>query len=184
MFLLHIQNNKTNFNQILKIKILIEKLKNKIIFLKQIKANKKLKNLRLFFSEKYRSLNTQEDLIKYIISISLLKTNTNIYVTDVKGQLKFFCSAGSISFSGKQKIKKPLVLIHLLKVFITKVKFLTTKPVALHLKNFNKFYELLVLNILKTKFFIKIIRNYNIQPHNGCRPKKIKRNKRKKIFFK
>jgi ribosomal protein S11 len=187
MFLLQIQNNKkiniANFNQILKIKILIEKLKNKILFLEHVKDNRKLKSLKLFLSKKNQDLDIQGNLIKYIIGISLLKTNTFIYVTDIKGQLKFSCSAGLINLSGKQKIKKPLVLINLLKLISTKINFISTKPVALHLINFNKYYEQFALNILKIKFFIKIIRNYNIQPHNGCRPKKLKRTKRKKFFF-
>jgi ribosomal protein S11 len=186
MFLSHIQNNKINqinFNQILKIKILIKKLKNKVFFLTQIKENKKLRNLKLFLPKKKFFSNTQEDLVKYVIGISLLKTNSILYVTNIKGQLKFFCSAGLVGLTGKQKIKKPLVLINLLKIFIKKAKFLNVSPVALHLKNFNKYYELFVLNILKTKFFIKIIKNFTVQPHNGCRPKKIKKKKRKKILF-
>lgn len=187
MFLLHIQNdkkiNQANLHQILKIKILIEKLKNKTFFLKQVKESKKLKSLRLSLSTN-KSLDVQKSFVKYIIGISLLRTNTIVYVTDIKGRLKFLCSAGTINLSGKQKIKKPLVLINLLKALTTKVKFIGSEPVALHLKNFNEYYELFTLNILKTKFFIKIIRNYNVQPHNGCRPKKLKRTKRKKISFK
>ena len=39
--------------------------------------------------------------------------------------------------------------------------------------------------MVKKKFFIKLIKDYNLQPHNGCRPKKIKRKRKgRKLKFK
>ena len=33
---------------------------------------------------------------------------------------------------------------------------------------------------LKKKFFIKVVRSFNLYPHNGCRKKKVRRKKFKK----
>lgn len=115
----------------------------------------------------------------------MLKSNTVINVTDIKGNLKFSQTSGSIKLTGKQKVKQPIALVKLLKVLILKTKFLTNQPIALHLKNITRYYKLFIIFMVKKKFFIKLIKDYNLQPHNGCRPKKIKRKRKgRKLKFK
>ena len=67
--------------------------------------------------------------------------------------------------------------INLFKVLIVKAKFLKNKPIALHFKNTKSFYETLIINLLQNKYYIVSVQSCNLSPHNGCRPKKLRRTK-------
>lgn len=121
----------------------------------------------------------KENLISYVINVNLSPTNTLVNVTDVNGNPKMSFSAGLIKLTKRQKKAQPMALINIFKVLLLKAKFLTNKPVALHFKNTKVFYESLIIKALKDKLFIKSIQSYNLSPHNGCRPKKLKRIKRR-----
>ena len=142
-----------------------------------------LKNIRNL-SLNLNKIKNVNNLFKYIIGISLTNTNTNVYITDIKGNIKFSSSAGFLNMTGNQKIRKPGVIIKLLYLIIEKPKFIKNYPTALVFKNFTKYYISLILLLLKKHFFIKCVKVYNSKPYNGCRPKKIKRKKRRKLFFK
>nr|YP_010242145.1 ribosomal protein S11 [Minutocellus polymorphus]QTI83146.1 ribosomal protein S11 [Minutocellus polymorphus] len=124
-----------------------------------------------------KSLTTlyKQNLVSYIVHINLTSTNTLVSVTDIKGNVKLFYSSGQVNLKGKQKTKQPAALINILKRLFLKAKFMQNEPLAIHFKNTRSHYEAFIVKMLKTKFFIKTIRSYNMQPHNGCRPKKIKR---------
>lgn len=183
MFLLHINSHDKVFGKsaprIKQQNFLKVKFKKQIKFLNLLKTNKKTKDLSLIFKNKIKSGSP----LKYVLGISLSNTNTNVYVTDVKGKIKYLSSAGFLGLSGNQKIKKPAVLIKLLQLTIKKTEFMGNLPIALHLKNFTESYVSLILSIVSKYFNIKHIRVYNNKPYNGCRPKKIKRKKRRKKFF-
>ena len=176
----------------------INKLVNKLSVLrttKNIKATKRLKvllaarlaktskTLQYYFkipNKKSSVKNFKQSLIVYIININLTNTNTLVSITDIKGNVKIFYSSGQVNLKGKQKTKQPAALVNILKLLMVKAKFIQSKPLALHFKNTKPHYESFIIKMLKKKFFIKTIRSYNLQPHNGCRPKKIKRFKKKK----
>jgi ribosomal protein S11 len=127
--------------------------------------------------------------ILYIINISILKKNTTIQVMNTKGQLKLFCSASSsLKLSGKQKVMQPKVLITLLKHFLNRALFLKNKNynenklIALHTKYLSRKFLKLVVRRLKKQVTIKTINYSNFFPHNGCRPKKLRRLKHKKKY--
>jgi ribosomal protein S11 len=177
-----IESSKLNLNKFLSgIKLkkqYIEKLKNKISELNGVsKVNPK--DLESVVSTKNYSLTKSDYLVMYIIDISFSETNTLLHVTDFAGNLEFFCSAGSLNYKGKQKKLRFFVFRDLFRILVSKLTFLKGKPVALHLKNVgsNKFW---IIKKLKTKFFIKVVRNYNLYPFNGCRKKKMRRKKFKK----
>jgi len=172
--------------RLLFIKILIQK--NKLIrqyycfkyFNKNF--NSTTTNLRLNFNKNFKldfKKKKKQNLITYIINIYLTNTNTFINITDLKGNSKVYYSSGYLNLKGKQKIKQPLTIINILKILITKTKFLKNKPIAIHFKNIKSYYESLITKKIKNKFFIKFIRSYNLQSHNGCKLKKIKRFKKK-----
>ena len=143
--------------------------------------SKRIKDiLNKFYLKKY---NKSYDLIYYIINIDFSNTNTIITIIDIKGNLKYYCTSGLFKLIGKQKKRQPTAIILLLKNMLTHVKFLSNKPVALHFKNIPLKYEFLIIKFLKENMFLKTVRSYNLQPCNGCRPKKIKRIKRKRHFF-
>jgi len=157
----------------------IKKLKNKVILLNTIKEkNYKTFNSTLSFCKNSERLLKEDFLISYIIDITFSKTNTFLHVMDFSGNLKFFCSAGSLQYKGKGKKSRSLVFKDIYKILIFKLKFLKDQPIALHLKNvgFAKFW---IIKLLKKKFFIKIVRSFNIYPYNGCRKKKMRRKKLK-----
>ena len=100
-------------------------------------------------------------------------------VIDIKGKLRFFRSAGSVELKGKRKTKQPLALNSLINSLKSDAKFLHNQPIALHLLNVNSFSYTYVLSKLEEKFFITYIRLFKSVPHNGCRPRKIKRGKKR-----
>ena len=155
-------------------------------FLLSVKLLSKSKVLRLCYKSVFNKFSSKpittkkfrQNLIAYIVTINLTNTNTIISVTDIKGNVKMFYSSGQVNLKGKQKTKQPAALINILKHLIAKAKFIKQEPVALHFRNTKSHYESFIVKMLKNRFFLKTIRSYNLQPHNGCRPKKIKRFKR------
>lgn len=112
----------------------MKQLKNKVLRLIHIKEqNYKSINYNFFLS--HPDLTKHKDFIKYIINISSSRSNTSLHITDFSGILKFGCSAGNLSFSGKNKRAKTPVLKAILRVLNQKLKILQNKPVALHLNN-------------------------------------------------
>jgi ribosomal protein S11 len=175
-----IEDSRLNLNKFIdSIKLkkqYIEKLKNKISDLNGV-SKTNYKDLESVVITKNHSLIKNDFLVMYIIDISFSETNTLLHVTDFAGNLEFFCSAGSLNYKGKQKKLRFLVFRDLFRILVSKLTFLKGKPIALHLKNVgsNKFW---IIKKLKTKFFIKVVRNFNLYPFNGCRKKK---NEAKKI---
>lgn len=147
--------------------------------LKQSNINNKsvLKLLKTDYNFNY--FQTTSKLISYIIIIKMSLTNTLVSLVDINGNLLISLSAGQLNFKGKQKKKQPAVLIALLKELLSKASFVGNKPIAIHFKNTKFYHESIVISMLSEKFFIQFIKSYNLLPHNGCRPKKIKRLKNK-----
>ena len=121
----------------------------------------------------------KQNLINYIIKINSTKTNTFLNITDNRGNLKLSFSSGLLGLKKRQKVMQPNAYIQLLKKVFLNAKFLKNKTVSLQFKNIKPFHELFILKMLKDKIFVKTLRSYNLYPHNGCRPKKIKRFKRR-----
>jgi ribosomal protein S11 len=120
-----------------------------------------------------------KNLVTYIITISFSKSNASLHITDFSGTLKFSCSAGNLSFIGKQKKARTPVLKAILRVLNQKLKALQKKPVALHLKNVG-FKKRWIVKRLWKKLLVKVVRCFNTHPHNGCRKRKARRKKFKK----
>ena len=185
MFLLQIKKTKIEQNKALQIaylKNVIKKVKKEILFFKQIKDDKTFTDLRFLLSQvsSFKSKN----LINYIIGISIYNTKIIIYLSDIKGTIKFFCTAGSLGIKRKQTNKKIAVLIKLMKVMMYKIKYVSKEDlIALHLKNCNKQLSTFISVFLAKYYNIELIRVDNNKPHNGCRPRKIKRKKRRKLNF-
>jgi ribosomal protein S11 len=169
-----------NLIKYLKLNMYIKKIETKMSFLKQIDEKKGIKSVNFIYDYSFRF--KPKTLIKYIISINLLEKNTFLNVTDIKGNLRFFRSSGFVNLKGKRKIKQPLVLKNLIDSLKREAKFLHNETVALHLTNISSFSYRYILSKLEEKIFIIFIRVFDLKPHNGCRPRKIKRrkNRRKK----
>jgi hypothetical protein len=190
MFLLHIEKNKIKNNNLLEIthiQNLSKKIKNQIFFFKKLKKTENIKNLRFLISKTDVFLpDTLEspNIIKYVVGISMYSTNTILYLSDVKGTVKFFCTAGSLKMNKKQRRKKIPVIIKLIKFMMPKISFIPEDvPIALHLKNFNQYLSFFALNFLLSYRQIEMLKIDNSEPHNGCRPRKPKRKKTQRLNF-
>lgn len=170
------QNNLNKFFKNIHLKKkYIKTLKNSISLLK----NNNYRNLEITKSNiQSTNYDLKEDfLVTYIIDLTFSKTNTLLHVMDFAGNLKFFCSAGSLQYKGKRKkISRYSVFRYMYKVLVYKLKFLKGQPLALHLKNVGS-TKFLIIKLLKKKLFIKVIKSYDLYPHNGCRKKKVIRKK-------
>lgn len=119
-------------------------------------------------------------LIFYVIYFNFSLSNTYLQITDSSGKSKIFYSAGLVDLKGKQKVLKKLVLVKLFNLLtLIKRKFIKNAPVALHFKNVGS-TKLLIVKKLKRKFFIKIIKTFELKAYNGCRKKKERRKRQRK----
>lgn len=121
----------------------------------------------------------KRSFVEYVVDINLSPTNTLINITDAGGNPKRVFSAGSVGLTKQQKKQQPNAIIRIFKMLLLKSTFLKDKPVAIHLRNVKTFHKTLILKILKSRLFIKSVQTFNLLPHNGCRPKKIRRVKRR-----
>jgi len=132
------------------------------------------------FSSKKVLINpVKQVLTNYIISIHTSQTNTLVSVTDIKGKVIISLSSGSLKLKKKQKKTQPLAIMTILKHLLLKANFLHNKIIVIHFKNVKTYYESLIIKLLSNILFIKSIKSYNLSPHNGCRPKKLKRFKQR-----
>ena len=128
-----------------------------------------------FISYIYVSFFNNIKLISYVININLSSTNTIININNIKGNPKFFYSAGMFNLQKKQKIRQPKATILILRALLLKSKVFKTKPVAVHFNNLFFNYQSYIFKKLKQKIFTKLVMSYSFHSHNGCRLKKKKR---------
>ena len=167
------------FNSISIKKRYFQNFKKKLFLLNSVKQkNYKFVNL-MMLQNSFKIRLVEDNIIMYIIDLTFSQSNTFLHVMDAAGNLKFYCSAGHLNYKGKAKKGRFNVFKSIYLILITKLRFLTGKPVALHLKNvgFNRFW---IIKKLKKKFFIKNVKIFNFFPFNGCRKKKVRRKKIKK----
>merc|ERR1712115_84496 len=121
----------------------------------------------------------KQNPLSYILTLSISQTNTLINLSNTEGKLLISLSSGCLNLKKRQKKLQPLALISLLKSLILIADFNSKESVTVHFRNVKSYYESLVINLLKDVIFIKSIKSYNLQPHNGCRPRKLKKIKRR-----
>ena len=128
-----------------------------------------------FISYLFFAFFNNQKLISYVITINLSPTNTLINVKTIKGNPRFFYSAGMCNLQKKQKIRQPKAIITILRALLLKTKLFKTKPVAVHFNNLFFNHQTYILKKLKQKIFTKLVTSYTCFSHNGCRLKKKKR---------
>lgn len=155
-----------------------DKLSEQVLLLNKVSN---YRNIKVNTSVSNKNLRKDDFLVSYIITISFLKANTTLTVSDIKGNLKVFYSAGSVDLAGKQKKNRVKAVSRLIVLLFKKALFIKNSPVAVHLYNVTS-HKQLIVNKLKNQFFIRIIKSFNQAPYNGCRKKKIRRKKYVKNF--
>jgi ribosomal protein S11 len=155
----------------------MERLSEIILYLTKANEsnNRKLITKNLNLKNRNFDCNSQQKMIRYIINIKFTASNTLVNVTDIEGNPKVFLSSGVVGLKGKMKKYHPTAIVKILKFLVSKIKFVGASPVAIHFIGAKRYQILLAIKLLKTKVFIKTIRNYNLKAYNGCRPRKMKR---------
>lgn len=182
--------SNTLFNAVSnKLKLKVSLLNEERVYIQTLKTH--INSLKRMKEDSYKSLglkklpqefDTRQNLvIMYVINISFLKANTTIHVSDAKGNLKLFYSAGSVGLAGKQKRKRRTAVAKLISLLLKKATFLGKNPIALHLKNVT-FYKKLIVARLKKTLYIRVLKSFNQIPYNGCRKRKLRRKKYTKKF--
>src|SRR6056300_400629 len=98
----------------------IKTLKNKIVSVNDLKVkNYKKVSFMSPSLKKSDSLLKEDFLIKYIIDVTFSRTNTFVHVMDFSGQLKFFCSAGTLNYKGKSKKARYSVFRDIYRVLVS-----------------------------------------------------------------
>lgn len=117
-------------------------------------------------------------LVFYNIYLKFSPTNSNLQIVESNGNSVIFFSAGCLKLKGKQKIARKLVLskFFIMLKLLKNLFFTDNFPVALHLRNVGS-YKFKIIKELKSIFFIKIIKIFELESFNGCRGKKIRRKK-------
>ena len=145
-----------------------------------------LKNMKAYlFANKIQNNLELEDpnlvLFKYIIGIKKTPTNLLYHATHMNGEIIVANTKNKIlSKLETYKIDSNSVtgLNQLILNLINEIKKTVTKdsPVMLHLHDFKDYESTLILNTLASqhKINIRAVVLTNTNPHNGCRPPKIK----------
>lgn len=167
-FILHNLIIKLFFNFL--IPSIISEIKIKMHILKYLKNNP------LYYISYFDFINIKIS-INYIIKFIIYKKNIMLHLTDIKGTTLLYINSGLLNNLKNQKINKHTIL-KTLSIVLENVHFSKNSQIAIHfnsnLKNFNK----LIIKFIKSNYKINIIKLFNLTPHNGCRPKKLKRLKR------
>jgi ribosomal protein S11 len=192
MLLLQIQKNlinKKKFFKILHLKKVILMIKKRIKSTKILKKTKEKKILRININLN-RNINDDsstfmydsEKLIHFIIGITAQKINTIVYLSDIKGTIKLYCTTGSLRVKKKQRKKKVPTLVRLFNYIVPKMsKIINKRNVALHLNNISEKHGSFAISYLKKHFDLQFIKLRNDTPHNGCRPRKLNFKKNRRI---
>lgn len=156
-----------------KTQVFKQTVKKLVVFLK-----KKIKLKKKFLSNKVvTSKGFNQNTIRYVINIISFSSNTIINVTDVNGTVLVSISEGSIDLSKDSKKSQRTSVLKILKVLLAKAGFIKNKAVAVNFKNVKRYQESFFIKVLKPKIFIKSVQSFTLLPHNGCRPRKLKRRK-------
>jgi small subunit ribosomal protein S11 len=131
------------------------------------------KLLYLKFQKTPTKINPQKQDVHGIVTVNLSNSNIIINISDLKGNCIIKSSSGLVNYKGNEKVRK-YALVNIIKTLIDQSDSLNYKNLAIHFKGIKK-YRPLIINLLKKKFIITIIKHRYILPHNGCRPKKAKR---------
>ena len=108
------------------------------------------------------------------IICNLNYSNFKIHVTDADGNMEYSVNSGLLQFRGSQKTSRHAILA-IVNRLVSKKHYYLGRNMAIHIKGFVRKYNKLITSKVKNNFTVKLIRYYNLHPHNGCRPKKIRR---------
>ena len=110
-----------------------------------------------------------------IVSVNASINNTILTLTDLKGRVILVRSCGCLGFKGKKKRTTKFAIKSTIFSILTKIKELKWHNVILSLKGFSKGRYYIYESFQKSDLTITLISDNTSIPHNGCRPKKLRR---------
>jgi hypothetical protein len=181
-----IKNNNKNLELFLKIFSNIFKKPTTFKISKQLKHVKKVKVYK-YQKLKQSKLKLKTGIFKYMIGIK--KTSTNLYynVTKTNGRVITSDTKNRVLSKAIDPTQNPNTkktdLDYVLKAIQHETKHKIKKffPTLLHVQNFKQYIIKKILKSLLPFYNIKALIITNTNPHNGCRPPKIKTNRRLKF---
>lgn len=108
------------------------------------------------------------------VYINASYNNTIVSVTDSKGNLLAWATAGSLGFSGPKKAT-PFAASKIMSVIIEKLHAAGTTELDVVVKGVGSGRDSAVRSLLNQGFNINSIKDVTPVPHNGPRPKKTRR---------
>lgn len=143
-----------------------------------IKRNKILRlSLNKFSIDKLRKLGLCDagNYGRGILYFKASQNNTIISLTNLKGRVEITRSCGCLGFRGKKKRSTKFAIESTLFSVIQKVKELQWSRIAVYLNGFAKGRFYILNSLRKNNLKLGLIRDVTPIPHNGCRPKKLRR---------
>lgn len=110
-----------------------------------------------------------------VLQVKASLSNTVVTLTTKKGRVVFFKSCGGLGFKGKKKRSTKLVIESTIFSVADKVKDLGWRKVFLFINGFSKGRYYVMKCLKDSGIKILCMRDVTSIPHNGCRPKKLRR---------
>lgn len=144
---------------------------NKDLRVKVFKSVKKLSK-KVF---RKRKILVKKKESQGILHMKSSLNNTIVALTSLRGKVQFVQSAGSCGFQGKKKRSTKFAIESTLNSVLVAAKEQRVKGIFLCLKGFSKSRHSILKSLKKNDLKLLGIRNMTPNPHNGCRPRKLKR---------
>lgn len=145
---------------------------NKSLRLKLFKRVKKFVFLS-YLKKKFSLFQAKDN--QGIIHVKSSFNNTIVALTDLKGKAYFVRSTGSCGFQGKKKRSTKFAIETTLDTIASAAREQKFTSVFLCLKGFSKSRHYLLKCLKKKDLKVLGVRDVTPNPHNGCRPKKLRR---------
>ncbi len=100
--------------------------------------------------------------------------NTLVTVCDLQGNLLAWSSSGSLGFKGPKKAT-PYAASKIVETLVEKMKKIGLKEVDVFVKGIGSGREAAVRALASHGLIINTIKDITPIPHNGCRPRKVRR---------
>ena len=117
---------------------------------------------------------SKKDLETGRIYIRASYNNTSVSLTDLKGGLIAWSSAGSLGFKGPKKAT-PFAASKVVSVLMEKTKKIGLKTVEIYVKGIGGGRETAIRSLANHGLDILLIKDITPMPHNGPRPPKVRR---------
>ena len=106
--------------------------------------------------------------------IQVSYNNTTVSITDLKGDLVAWSSAGSLGFRGPKKATA-FAASKVVATLIEKVKKVGLKTVEIYVKGIGGGRETAIRSLVNQGLDVTLIKDITPMPHNGPRPPKVRR---------